>query len=474
MEDLSERIREALAGEEVQAERFANTVRILLLVTLTGVASVNATSVSMEANILNFITLAVGYLYGFLVFVRMRKSGYHPSMKYITSCLDVILVFFVLSMYTTIEIPSVALKNYVFMILFPLVGLTAFRYDARLTLVAGGLTVLLYLGLFGILVGTGAVVLTHGGYDKELFSPEITWVGQGTKVLILGGFVLLLSYLARYSRKLVAKLITDELRLRHQKELMDAELELASKVQMQFLPRSFPEMPGLQIYGALQQGKLVGGDYFDFIKLTDQTLLVVVADVSGSGVPAALIMAEVRASTQLLSSMPGDLENMLQRLNAMLFQSTNKKDFVTFFAAEIDISRHSITYVNAGHPPPVVHVNGTVHSLARGTLPLGVNAPLPNLIKRSEEFVPGTLLLSYTDGIVERADSHQTQYGDDRLQLFVQRNAHRDARALIHALFEDVKGFGGSRELDDDATLAAVKCIMRQDERGESSGGGAI
>ncbi|MGB2868693.1 MAG: PP2C family protein-serine/threonine phosphatase [Bacteroidota bacterium] len=459
MQELADRIVLALSGEEAKAEQFANNVRILLLAALTSVASLNAASVSFEANVLNFTTLTFGYMYGFLVFVLMRKAGYHPSMKYITSCLDVVLVFFVLSMYTTIEIPSVALKNYVFLTLFPLIALTTFRYDARLTIVAGGLAVLLYLSLFIVLSLSGAVVLTHGGYAQELFSQEVTWVGQGTKVLILGGYVLLLSYLARYSHRLFAKLVANELSVRHEKELMDSEMKVASQVQMLFLPHSFPEVRGLEIYGAVQQGRFVGGDYFDFIKLTDQTLLVVAADVSGNGVPAALIMAEVRAATQLLTSMSIDLENLVQRLNTLVYQSTDKKNFVTLFAAEIDTSQHSISYVNAGHPPPVVCFDRNVRSLARGTLPLGVNTPLPNLIKHTEEFLPGTLLVSYTDGIVERTDSHQGQYGEERLLQYIQRNAHRDVRVFVEELFAGVREFGQGKELDDDATLAAVKYL---------------
>ena len=459
MQELTDRIALAFSGEEARAERFANNVRIVLLVALTSVASLNAGSVSFEANALNFSTLALGYIYGLLVFARMRKAGYRPSMKYVTSCLDVVLVFFVLFMYTTIEIPSVALKNYVFLTLFPLIALTTFRYDARLTMVAGGVALLLYLTLIGLLSLSGAVVLTHGGYSEELFSRDVTWVGQGTKVLILGGYVLLLSYLARYSHRLFAKLITDELSLRHEKELMDSEMRVASQVQKQFLPHLFPEVAGLEIYGAVQQGRFVGGDYFDFIKLTDQSLLVVAADVSGNGVPAALIMAEVRASTQLLASMSVNLEDLIQRLNSMVHQSTDKKSFVTFFAAEINTSRHSISYVNAGHPPPIACLDRKVRSLAKGTLPLGVNTSLPNLVRRTEEFVPGALLLVYTDGIVERTDIQQGQYGEERLLQYVQRNARGDVRSFIEDLFGEVKGFGHGKELDDDATLAAVKYV---------------
>src|SRR3990172_2326269 len=147
MQELTERIGKAFAREEARAERLANSVRLILLVVLTTVAFLNVFSVSWEANALNFGALAIGYAYGFIVFIRIRRSGYHPAMKYITSCLDIVLVFLLLFLYTRIEIPSVALKNYVFLIVFPLTALTAFRYDRRLTLVAGGLAIALYVAL---------------------------------------------------------------------------------------------------------------------------------------------------------------------------------------------------------------------------------------------------------------------------------------------------------------------------------------
>ena len=457
MEGLTERISQALAAEEAKAENFANTVRFILLLVLSTVALLNAPSVTSEANLLNFGALAAGFAYGFLVFIRIRRTGYRPIMKYVTSCVDVVLVFLLLVMYARIEIPSVALKNYVFLIVFPLVALTAFRYDRKLTLVTGGLAIALYVALFFYLYLSHSITISHGGYAQELFSTDVTYIGQLTKVLILGGYVLLLAYLARYSRVLFAKLISHELSLRNQKELMDLELRIASEVQEKFLPHSIPEVDGLELGGAVQQGKFVGGDYYDFIKLADDTLLLAMADVSGKGVPAALIMAEVRATTQLLTSMQIDLEAFAQRLNSLVHQSTDKKTFVTFFAAEINTSRRRLTYINAGHPPPLLCTAAGVRPLARGTLPLGLYASLPRLVKHSEEFLPGHVLVSYTDGIPERTNSQGEQYGEDRLTEFVRANAHSELQAFTRRLFAEVKDFGRGKELEDDVSVAVAK-----------------
>jgi len=460
MQELTERISEALAREELRAEQFANNVRLILLIVLTTVALLNALSVSFGANILNFGALAIGYTYGFVVFVYIRRLGYHPMMKYITSCLDIVLVFSLLFLYTRIEIPPVALKNYVFLIVFPLTALTAFRYDPRLTLVAGGLAVGLYVALIIYLYVSKSITITHGGYERELFSSDVTYIGQLTKILILGGFILLLSYLSRYSRKLFTKLVGDELSIRSQKELTDRELTIASQVQTQFLPHSYPVIAKLELCGTVQQGRFVGGDYYDFIKVADDKLLVVAADVSGKGVPAALIMAEVRASTHLLASMQIDLEDLVQRLNSLVHQSTDKKSFVTFFAAEVNTSHRLLTYVNAGHPPPLICLGGKVRSLAKGTIPLGVCASLPQLTKHTEEFPPGSVFFSYTDGLTEQTNVTGEQFGEERIREYVQSQVQLDAYSFTRKLSEEIKTFAGGKDLDDDVSMAIVKYLI--------------
>jgi hypothetical protein len=459
MENLAERINNALAKEDIQAEKLANSVRLALLLLLTCIALVNARSVSFEANMMNLCALVMGYTYGLIVFFRIRRARYHPLMKYITSCLDVLLVFSLLFMYTRIEIPSVALKNYVFLVLFPLITLTAFRFDRMLTWIAGGLSVALYLGLIFYLYLFKMVAFTHGGYDSELFSSDVTYIGQATKVLILSGFILLVAYLARYSRTLFGKLVHDELTIKSQQEMMDWELKIASQVQTRFLPNAFPSLPGLDIFGTVQQGKYVGGDYCDFVRLTDHKLLIVVADVSGHGVPAALIMAEVHASIQLLSSMELDLQDLVQRLNILLHQSTDKKHFVTFFAAEIDTAGKKMTFINAGHPPPLVFSQGQLHPLAQGTIPLGLRLSLPHMTVHTEKFAPGDLVVSYTDGILERRNSQDQEYGEERLGDFVRSNWHLDVEPFAVKLLKEVKDFGQGRDLEDDVGLAVAKFI---------------
>jgi serine phosphatase RsbU (regulator of sigma subunit) len=459
MEDLTNRINEALAREEERAERFASSARLTLLALLTVIAILNAASLTLEANVMNFGALAVGYGYGLAVLVRIRRRKYRPVMKYLTSCIDIALVFLLLFLYSRIEIPSVALKNYVFLIIFPLIGLTVFRYDVRLTLVAGGTAIVLYLALILDLSLTGAISITNGGYDRELFTTEVTMVGQATKILILAAYVALVAYLARYSRRLFERLVRQEIDVQSQKDSMVRELEIAGHVQSQLLPHAFPDLGALHVFGMVEQGRFVGGDYCDFLRLSDHRMLVVVADVSGKGVPAALIMSEVRASTHLLASAELDLADFVQRLNGLLLKSTDRKTFVTLFAGEIDTSTRVIRYVNAGHPPPLMFRDRHLSSLLKGTIPLGVMARVPQLSLLSEPFPPGSMVVCYTDGIFERRNQEGEEYGEERLKEFTQSHIGLDSQAFAHRLLEEVKAFGQGKDLDDDITVAVAKWL---------------
>jgi len=457
MKEITARIQQTLAAEEANVERSIFDIRFGLLLVFGLMAAVNARSVSRAANLVNWGVFVFAVIYKLVLYLRIRRTGYHPAMKYVTSIVDVILVYLLMVLYACIETPAVALKNYAFFLLFPVIALTIFRYNQTLTWLTGVLAILLYCGMVVYLYFSGAVTMATGGYDRELFSPEVTVVGQVSKVMILICFVALMTYLARHTRKLFDRLVVQEVGLLVEKESIERELKIAAQVQQEFLPQALPKMPCLDIYGTLLQGRFVGGDYYDFLPLSDTSLLMVVADVSGKGVPAALIMSEVRASTHLLTAMQLTLEELAQRLNAMLYASTNKKYFVSFFAAEIDTARQMISYVNAGHPPPLLYFNGRIDALAKGGVPLGVLASLPHLAKQSAPFPRGGMLIAYTDGIWERANAQDEQFGEGRLAGFVAEHSALGAKSFVQQLLEEVKNFGQGKELDDDVAIAVAK-----------------
>jgi serine phosphatase RsbU (regulator of sigma subunit) len=456
---ITQRIEEALAVEEIRAELFANRVRLILISIMMVVALLNIGSITLEANIMNIGTIMIGYLYGFGVFMRVRRGGSVSRMKYITSFVDIFLVMVLLFMYTKIEVPAVALKNYVFLVVFPLILLTAFRFDQRLTLSTGIWAVFLYLAMFGYLYFTNAITMQHQGYISELFSPNITFIGQATKVVILICFVALATYLAKYSRSVILKTIQQEVTQRTEKDAMVRELEIASNVQQQLLPRTTPSISGLECHGKIIQGKFVGGDYFDFLKVAESRLISIVADVSGKGVPAALIMAEVRAATHLLATMNLPIDEFIRRLNRLVLESTARQDYVTYFIAEIDSEHQEIKYVNAGHPPSYVYHSNSQQPLSTRTLALGLREDLPQLEVGSVPFPAGSIFVAYTDGILERAALNEEQYGENRLTEYIRSNNAIDVTAFAEGMLRDVKRFGGDKPFDDDATIVVVRSV---------------
>ena len=148
MKEIVTRIKQTLAEEEAAVERSIFDIRFGLLLTFGVIAAVNARSVSMPANLANFGVFVFACIYKLVLYLRIRRYGYHPAMKYVTSSADVILVYLLMILYACLETPAVALKNYAFFLLFPIIALTIFRYNQALTWLTGGLAITLYVGLF--------------------------------------------------------------------------------------------------------------------------------------------------------------------------------------------------------------------------------------------------------------------------------------------------------------------------------------
>jgi sigma-B regulation protein RsbU (phosphoserine phosphatase) len=234
---------------------------------------------------------------------------------------------------------------------------------------------------------------------------------------------------------------------------MEHELELASQVQGHLLPKSFPQIEGLRLHGTIIEGRFVGGDYYDFIPLSSHSVLLLVGDVSGKGVPAALIMSGVRASARLAASKYTGLEELVCRLNDMLYESTPATSYLTLFAAEIDVRAGELRYINAGHPPALLSTPDGLLELAEGTQPLGLFPELKGLCASYGPFQQGSLLVACTDGISERANPAGDFYGVDSLRCYVEVNRHLDGPDFMDQLLKEVRQFGANAPFEDDLTL---------------------
>jgi sigma-B regulation protein RsbU (phosphoserine phosphatase) len=246
---------------------------------------------------------------------------------------------------------------------------------------------------------------------------------------------------------------------RLERRRMEKELAIAREIQLSFLPKASPEIPGFELAGTALPHAEVGGDYYDFIQVSQNRLGLAMADVSGKGVPAALIMAGFRMA--LLAEIRNEfaIRAVMRKVNGILHESTERHKFFTAFYGVLDYRNRVLIFSNAGHNPPILmRSDGTVEYLMEGGVALGV---LPDAFyeERPIGILPGDVLLLYTDGVSEaesEADMSE-QFGRERIEESVRSRMHRSAQDIVDGLVEDVRVFSGERGQVDDLTLMAVK-----------------
>lgn len=235
------------------------------------------------------------------------------------------------------------------------------------------------------------------------------------------------------------------------------ELRLALDIQLGLLPKSFPEVPGYQIAGASEPAQLVGGDYFDFITIDEGRLAITLGDVSGKGLPAALLMSNLQATIRGMSMLDISPKECLRRSNKLMYQSTDPHKFATLFYAILDRKKHRLTYSSAGHDLPFF-LSGTkeLSRLRAGGLVLSClddSAYEEDIL----DLKPGDLLVIYSDGITEARNESEEEFGEEKLGELLRENSGLSATELIDKITGTVKEFAGSLPQMDDMTLVIVK-----------------
>lgn len=240
-----------------------------------------------------------------------------------------------------------------------------------------------------------------------------------------------------------------------ERELQEEELNRAREIQQALLPKEIPQVAGFEIAAAWEPSRIVGGDYFDVIRLGEKKLGICIADVVGKGVPAALLMANVQATVRAYASESGSPSWLCKRVNSVLCANIASGKFVTLFYGVLDTGKKSLQYTSAGHPRPILRsASGTVKQLENGGAVLGV---FPNWKYEDsvEQLAPGDRLVLFTDGITEAARPNGEQLGEDGLICFIKMLADEPLLSLNAKLLANVKGFCDSH-LQDDATLIMI------------------
>lgn len=240
---------------------------------------------------------------------------------------------------------------------------------------------------------------------------------------------------------------------------MEKERELAEEVWRRFLPERLPEVEGFELAARCDPAHKVGGDYFDVISLGDGRTLVALGDVSGSGMPAALLMSNLQAALRVSLGTLSDLEQLATMINVHLCSTTDPERFATLFLGIIDPQKHILKFVNAGHNPPLLfHTDGTHEELPATGIPVGFypDAPYEAL---EIELRQGDRLLIHSDGIPEAFSEQEEMFGDERLVEVVKKLCDEPSQGVLDGVLSAVEEWSkGSTAYQDDRTLLVLSC----------------
>jgi len=245
--------------------------------------------------------------------------------------------------------------------------------------------------------------------------------------------------------------------LEHSRRRMASELEQAAEIQQQFLPACAPQVPGLELAGFNASCRTVGGDYYDFLTYPDGRVAVMVGDVCGKGMPAALLMMGLQARVQVLAAEPNRPAVVVDRLNRVLAAAALNTRFISFFFALLDPVSGELAYSNAGHNPPLlIRANGTVEWLTEGGPVLGI-VPNASYEEVRCDLNSGDVALLYSDGVTDSTNAQEEDFGEERLSEVMQRVHHNSADVILSALTAAVKDWAAGTPAPDDITLVVVR-----------------
>ena len=239
------------------------------------------------------------------------------------------------------------------------------------------------------------------------------------------------------------------------------EMEFAAEMQGMLFPSYLPKNRDVEIFATYLPHREVGGDYYDYLRLINFEFLICMADVSGKGVPAALMMSNFQANLHALANQYNTLPKLVSQLNTRVNKTAKGEKFITMFLGKFNSQTRELHYVNAGHNPPILFQNNEIIFLESGTTGLGMLDELPFVNEGKIHISPGSILLCYTDGVVELENEDGEQYGIDALKRFLIENAEIGSMEDFHKkLLESFNRYRGGRDFVDDITLLSCRFML--------------
>ena len=247
------------------------------------------------------------------------------------------------------------------------------------------------------------------------------------------------------------RLIQEEI----EKKRFETELGLATEIQKRLLPKSNLETDKFKFYGMTQPSNEVGGDYFDYVKISESKYLFVIADVTGKGMPAALIMSNMQAAIQSLAPLEKDLKSLVDTVNRIVYRNTKKDMFITAFFCLLDSDNSTLEYINSGHFYPLLSANGTLKELKVGGVILGF---LPSPLVYNSEVLPfEDTLVMYTDGLNEATDPAGNELGMDGVKKIIAEAVKLQPKEAADFILAAVRKYSDNNQLSDDISIVVLK-----------------
>lgn len=243
-----------------------------------------------------------------------------------------------------------------------------------------------------------------------------------------------------------------------EQEMFRRELEIARNLQQFLFPKELPYDDELKIAAYYQPHHSIGGDYYDYIKINEDQFLFCIADVSGKGIPAAMLMSSFQASLRSMIRQSTLLQDVIRELNFQIMNNAKGQHFITFFVGIYDKALSRLKYVNAGHNPPLlIDEEGNTLLLEKGTTILGGFHELPFLDVGVIEDLNRFLFFSYTDGLVEITNYNNEEFGSDRVKELLEKHQNSGVREINKVIIGEMNIFKGDRPMKDDITLLSVE-----------------
>lgn len=242
-----------------------------------------------------------------------------------------------------------------------------------------------------------------------------------------------------------------------EQEKLKRELELAADVQSLLIPRDLPNDENLEMAAVYLPHRDIGGDYYDYIPIDGERVLFCIADISGKGIAAAILMANFQAILRTLGKTQVEFENFVVQLNQTVTDITKGEKFITLFIGEYNLKTRELKYINAGHNPPVLYEKGRFSLLEKGCTILGMFEELPALEVGTLTLSKGAILINYTDGLTDLEDEDGFNYTLDMLQRFIRNNDTYSMAVFNNLLLKSIFDFKGEQQFIDDISILSCR-----------------